>query len=105
MPTDWKFLSHNYALVKGVLSIYHLPEAITTLLFILILITEGIIMCLFWMAVSNKKWINSAFTVSLFLWAGFLVGEEIFIAYAFEGVHLNLLVAELVSLLAIRLLP
>lgn len=110
---NWKFISHNYSLVKGIMSIYVTPDYAITLSFILILIAEFTISCTFWLALfrfnaskpNTLPYLNTAFTLSIFLWVAFLVGEEIFIAYAFEGTHLNLLVAELISLMAIRLLP
>ena len=46
-----------------------------------------------------------AFTTALLLWGAFLVADEIFIAYALEATHLRLFVSQLVTLLAIELLP
>jgi hypothetical protein len=35
----------------------------------------------------------------LALWAAFLVADEVFVAYAVEGAHLRLFIAQLVTLL------
>ncbi len=49
--------------------------------------------------------VTLAFAVSLALWAAFILADEALIAYATEAVHMRLFVAELVSLLALVLLP
>jgi hypothetical protein len=43
--------------------------------------------------------------VSLGLWAAFLVADEVFIAYPVEATHLRLFIAQLVTLLAVEVLP
>jgi hypothetical protein len=39
------------------------------------------------------------------LWGAFLVADEVLIAYPVEGTHLRLFLVQLVTLLAIELLP
>lgn len=113
LPEHFSFASHNENLMKGIMSLYHLPDSVVLFAFILIITYEFIITCTFWIAAvgflkslpSRMALVNRAFTLSIALWAAFMVGEEIFIAYAFEGVHLDLLVAQLICLMAIHLLP
>ncbi len=112
LAPNWRVMSHNFALIQGVVSIYSLPQYIVTAMFITIIIWECVISSIFWLAawqffLSDCKKINNvnlAFTLSIFLWAGFLVAEEFFIAYQFEQLHLILLVSQLICLMAIQLL-
>jgi hypothetical protein len=46
-----------------------------------------------------------AFTASLTLWLAFLIADEAFIAYPVEATHLRLFIGQLLTLLAIELLP
>ena len=55
--------------------------------------------------ISARNAVYVAFTTALLLWGAFLVADEIFIAYALEATHLRLFVSQLVTLLAIELLP
>lgn len=110
LPPSWLFASHNYALIQGVVSIYHLPIDIVTFMFVGILGLEFVICLCFWIALFSYRnglgWVNKAFTLGVSLWALFLISEEIFIAYQFETGHLILFIAQLVSLIAIHyLLP
>jgi hypothetical protein len=41
----------------------------------------------------------------LLLWVGFLVADEVLIAYPLEAIHLRLFVAQLLTLMAIEFLP
>ena len=50
----------------------------------------------------------AAFGVSLALWAGLIVADEAFVAYEIanlEATHVRLFAVQLISLLAVRLLP
>jgi hypothetical protein len=38
-------------------------------------------------------------------WLAFALADEVFVAYAVEGAHLRLFTAQLVTLLAVELLP
>lgn len=109
MPNDWLFVSHNYSLVAGALSIYHAPEWLAKCIFIGILLFEGVIAVLFWLGFfthnRSNKWAHVAFTVSAALWAIFLVSEEVLIAYQFESGHLLLFISQIICLLALHFLP
>lgn len=107
----WAFVSGNFTFVQNVLSIYKLPPLVAQILFIGVLLWEGIIAFCFWKAFVrfknpiNLQWVNRAFMLSTGLWAAFLVTEEIFIAYLYEQPHLLLFLAQLICLLVIHTLP
>lgn len=112
LTNQWKFNSGNYLALKSVLHIYNTPDFIFNFLFYCDISIEGLSAILFLIAGfhSLKKqnawpYINIAFCLSMALWAVFLVMEEAFIAYGFEAVQIRLLSLELISLLAMHLLP
>ncbi|MBV9576541.1 MAG: hypothetical protein JO149_07945 [Gammaproteobacteria bacterium] len=109
--TPIAFRSGNYHALEKVLSIYHTPTYFLNLLFSMDILVQGSSAILFLIAgfsFVNKeipwKIINTAFFISMALWAAFLVMEEIFIAYSFEGTHIGLFEFELISLLTLHLL-
>lgn len=106
------FHSDNYNALKAVISIYNTPHYILDLLFPLDILAQGISSTLFFIAAfcfwhrnNYWPWINIAFGISMFLWATFLILEEVFIAYSYEGTHIRLFMFEMVSLLMLHLLP
>jgi hypothetical protein len=113
LSSDWHFRSGNYVLLSSTLSLYHTSGLFLNFLFICNMAVQGLSAVLFFSAGMyfwrrhRYTWpcINLAFTISIALWAVFLIMEEIFIAYAFEGGHSRLFIFELVTLLSIHLLP
>lgn len=106
------FHSGNYNALKVVISIYSTPRYILDLLFSLDILAQGISSTLFfiaafcfWQRTNYWPWVNVAFGISMFLWATFLILEEVFIAYSYEGTHIRLFMFEMVSLLTLHLLP
>jgi len=111
LPSDWLFRSGNYQLLHGVITIYHPPVYVLNLLFICDIAAQGLSAILFitaaycyWRGYS-WRYINLAFMFSIALWGVFLLMEEVFLAYHFESVHAGLFEFELISLLAMHLLP
>ena len=51
------------------------------------------------------RYLYPAFLISLLLWAGFMLADELLIAYTVEGTHVRLLTAQLATLLVIALVP
>jgi hypothetical protein len=49
--------------------------------------------------------VYAAAAAGLFLWAGFIIADEVFIAYAVSATHWHLFIAQLATLLAVELLP
>jgi putative flippase GtrA len=81
-------------------------------LFTGVIVWEGVATLLFWQAGwtfrgrgSGRKVVYLAFTASLVLWGGFLMADEVFVAFPLESTHLRLFIANLLTLLAIELLP
>jgi hypothetical protein len=109
----WTFASGNYAFLAETTSRYGTPPWLIAVLFAGVIAWQGLAAVLFWRACLRFREASydarrsryAAFTVSLLLWAAFLVADEVFIAYAVAATHLRLFTAQLVTLLAIELLP
>jgi hypothetical protein len=108
----WAFASGNWRLVQEATARYGTSAAVNVALFAGVILWEGLAAVLFWRAGlsfrggnSTRKAVYLAFTTSLLLWGGFLVADELLVAYPLEGTHLRLFVAHLVTLLAVELLP
>ncbi|MBX3710205.1 MAG: hypothetical protein KIT56_09515 [Gammaproteobacteria bacterium] len=111
ITNEWRFHSGNYDAVKKTIQIYNAPQSILNFLFysdILIQATSALLFFAAFLSFFRKRdaWrlINSAYGISMALWAIFLIIEEIFIAYSYEAAHIRLLL-ELVSFLLLHLLP
>jgi hypothetical protein len=108
----WAFASGNYRFLTETTSRYGTPPWINAVLFAGVIAWEAAATALFCLAVwryrgngIGRRTLYLAFTVSLLLWGAFLLADEVFIAYAVAGTHLRLFTAQLVTLLAIELLP
>lgn len=116
LPDTWPFASGNYLYMVKVTSIYHTPEWIVAVLFVGIMIWEGLGAYLFWRSFREFNGIKDsgltavyrAFGVSLALWAAFLIADEIVLVYKIgnlQMVHMGIFTSQFITLLAIRLLP
>lgn len=113
LGVKWKFASGNYALLVETTQKYRMPLSFTALLFFGVILWQGCSALLFWFASitfqglhqPGEHVLNAAFLVSLALWAAFLIADEIFLAYEAEATHLRIFSAQLLSLLALTLLP
>jgi hypothetical protein len=112
LPESWAFASGNLQSVRQTTARYGTPDAVNGVLFAGVVVWEGVAAALFWRAAwafrgrgAGRITVYHAFATSLLLWAGFLVADEIYIAYPLEGTHLRLFTAQLVTLLAVELLP
>lgn len=111
ITNQWQFHSGNYLALKTVTAIYDTPTLVLNLLFFCDILIQGISAVLFFIAflqsLQQHSWslINIAFSISMALWATFLILEEIFIAYTFEATHMRLLTLEMIALLTMHLLP
>jgi hypothetical protein len=112
LDVTWPFASGNYLFLTEVTGRYGTPAWLNELLFLGVIIWEGVAALLFGLAWlryrgsdASRGLVHAAFTVSLGLWAAFAVADELFIAYAVEATHLRLFTAQLATLLAIELLP
>lgn len=116
LPERWAFVSGNYLLMARVTDIYGTPTWMVTVLFLGVVIWEGMGAFLFWRSAREFSGVEGqglatvyiAFAVSLALWAAFVIADELFIAYrvgSLEAVHMGIFTAQLMTLLAVRLLP
>jgi hypothetical protein len=109
---SWAFASGNLQFIRQTTARYGTPDVVNGALFAGVIAWEGVAVVLFWHAAwairdrgAGRRAAYRAFSASLLLWAGFLVADEVFIAYALEGTHLRLFIAHLMTLLAVELLP
>jgi hypothetical protein len=108
----WAFASGNYDFMTSKTALYSVPDGLVMVLFMGVLVWEGLAAALLWRAFAVYRGgargldaVHTAFTFSLALWAAFIIADELLMAYDVEGTHLGIFVAQLVTLLAVRLLP
>jgi len=109
---NWAFESGNYGFVVQTTAPYATPAWVNVVLFAGVVVWEAVATVLFWLAcfrfrgkTRGMPTVYLAFTASLTLWLSFMIADEIFIAYVVEGTHLRLFIGQLLTLLAIELLP
>lgn len=113
LPQRWLFASQNFSRVCDAVAEYRLSAPTAAALFAAVLVWQLSISLLLWRALA-LSWaagalqlpsVNLAFTCAIGLWLAFLIAEEVFKRYRTEGKHLLFFLAQLLSLLAIHLLP
>jgi hypothetical protein len=110
---SWRFASGNYDFLVATTARYSTPAWLNGLMFSGVIAWEGASAALFWLAWwsyrrprdAGKRWYYAAFASSLSLWLAFAIADELFISYPVEGTHLRLFTAQLLTLLAIELIP
>jgi hypothetical protein len=115
MLPDWfKFVSGNFGYIQSATSIYLFPVWLNAVLFGLVIILEALMSYHFFKAfagvnLGREGVVYTPFVFGLSLFGGFLVTDELLIAYdrlgSIEQTHLAIFVAMMVSLLAVTLLP
>jgi hypothetical protein len=114
LSADWRFVSGNFDAIAQTTAIYGLNTTANAVLFASVIVWELLVASLLWRSlfVINRRprdysAVNLAFTIALGLWMAFVLADEIFLAYksGLEAVHLRILSAQLLSLLAVHLLP
>ncbi len=115
LPESWKFTSGNFPFMQAVTKVFNTPNPLTWIMYISAIIWEIVAVYLLWAALgsfdpNNLRLVNLAFIVNLALWAAFVVMDELFLAWLIPGfnimeTHRSLFTANLVSLMAIHLLP
>lgn len=109
----WRFASGNWAFLVETTRVYDTPDWLRAILFAGVVAWEGLGTLLLWRAfgaslgdgLADRRPTDAAFVVNLALWAAFVLADELFLVYGVEATHLRLLIAQLVTLLAIHLLP
>jgi hypothetical protein len=106
LPARWTLASGNWELMLKVTAVHGTPVVIAGLLFLGVVAWQAVAAALFWRAwAAGGRGGIAAFTVGLALWGAMALADEIFIAYAVEATHLRLFALQLLSVLALRLLP
>lgn len=113
VPPYWKFASQNYQAVAQATGAYKAPPWMPQTLFLGILAWQLGILFLFGRAVIST-WSDrtlflggatEAFTASLSLLAAFVIADEVFKQYEVERAHILFFTAQLLTLLALYILP
>ena len=106
LPAGWTFSSGNWELLLEVTAVHGTPVVIVGAMFLGVIAWEALAGLLFWRAwAAGGRGSLAAFVVGLALWAAFALAAEIFLAHAVEAVHMRLFGLQLLSVLALRLLP
>ena len=113
LSEGWAFASANFRFLVATTARYGTPMWLDAILFAGVIVWDAFAAALFWRAtflfprraMNGSRPVHLAFTVSLALWGGFLLADEIFIAYEVEAKHLLLFTAQLATLQVIELLP
>ena len=106
LPAGWTLASGNWELMLKVTAVHATPVAIVGLLFLGVIAWQALASVLFWRAwAAGGRGGVAAFTIGLALWAVMALADELFLAYSVEPVHVRLFGVQLLSVLALRLLP
>lgn len=106
LPPSWSLASGNWELMLKVTAVHATPVVIVGILFLGALAWHALAAVLFWRAwIAGGRGGVAAFTVGLALWAAFVLADELFVAHTVEPVHMRLFGLQLLSVLALRLLP
>ncbi|MGE0451346.1 MAG: hypothetical protein AB7Q29_17365 [Vicinamibacterales bacterium] len=111
LPNDFSFASYNFDLVTKTVGTQGVPPAVAAVLFAGVVVWELIASALFWRAWAAMRRgrsgtaaeVTEAFVVSLALWASFLIATEATVSYATAATHKETLIAQLATLLVVRL--
>jgi hypothetical protein len=111
LPDGWKFASGNYAYIDDATDKYAVPGWLTGLLFAGVLVWEGLAVVLYWIGFSSYVGdgglggITTALAVTIALWAAFMIADEVFRIYEQQTTHVLLFISQMVTLLALYVLP
>lgn len=110
LPSYWGFASGNLAWIISTTRIYGVPEWLNMLLFVGVIVWEGLMAIEFWRAViarnaaSRQVHARSGFILGVGLFGAFTIADEIFLAYDTEATHFRIFLALLASALVASLL-
>jgi hypothetical protein len=113
LSPSWSFASGNYQLISKTTAIHGVPGWINVILFLGVLVWELTAAVLFFRAArslaadppAGYSAVYAAFGAGLGLWSALAIACELFMAYDVESAHISLLIAQLASLLVVRLMP
>ncbi len=110
LPASWTLASGNYNLIAAAVGFHGAPAIVAALLFAIVILWQLLASLLFWRAFGSmlggkpgtSDEVTRAFTVSLALWAAFLIATEATLTYTTAATHMRLLIAQIATLLLIR---
>jgi hypothetical protein len=105
---SWLFASGNFRFMSQATGRYGTPGWVNAVLFVGVLLWEAAAAVLFGLASWKplpSPFLYPAFAASLMLLAAFILADEVLISYRVEETHLRLFIAQLLTLLAVALLP
>ncbi len=107
MPKWWKLTSGNYNFLVRVSSAYKLTNRSLMLMFIAVILIELAAAIYFWKAIlSSPEQISDLvyipFSISLFMFGGFIIIDEIFLSFLAEENHFRIFMALIVSMIFVR---
>jgi hypothetical protein len=106
LPASFTLSSGHWELMLKITAVHATPVALVGVMFLCVIAWEAVAGVLFWRAwAAGGRGGVMAFVVGLALWAAFVLADEVFLAYTIEPVHLRLFGLQLLSVLALRLLP
>lgn len=105
LPEGWRYVSGNLPLLVRMLGGVGLPATLARLLLAGIVLWQGTTAWLFGQALLQGGGLERAFVAATGLWAAFLIGDELFLQYGLESVHLKLFLAQVLSFFVVRALP
>ena len=113
IPAWYKFVSGNFSYIQSATQIYSFPVWLNVILFMLVIILEAVMSFLFFRAFlkyceEKAAIITLPFLCGIILFGGFLIMDELLIAYdrlgSIEQSHLGFFSGLLISYLTIRLI-
>jgi hypothetical protein len=113
LPPYWRFASQNFQAVAQATATYHAPPWVPRLLFFGVLCWQIVALLFFGRALvfsieegaPASGPLNAAFASSLGLLAAFMIADEICKQYDTERAHILFFIAQLVTWLALYVLP
>jgi hypothetical protein len=104
LPAGWRWVSGNLAFMTASTGKLGVPVWINPILLAGVIAWQGLASFLFWRAAwePDGRWLGPAFVVSLSLWASFVLLDEVLLIFE-TGTHLRLLIAELLTLVVLRI--
>lgn len=109
LPAGFTLASGNWAFLQQVVAVHQTPSVIAALMFAGVITWELTCLVLFvraWVRIRRddadaEAAVTRAFMASAALWGSMMIASEIFISYAVEGTHTQLLIATLASYLVV----
>ena len=111
LPPGFTLASYNFDLIAETIGPHGIPPLGAAILFAGVILWQLLASGLLWRAWWNlvggapgtAAEVTQAFAISLGLWAAFLIATELTVSYATAATHKATLIAQLVSLIVIRL--